>query len=333
MGVAIRDILLDNKKTVGWEALQGVAAVDANNALYQFLSIIRQPDGTPLMDSKGRITSHLSGIFFRSLNFIEKGINPVYIFDGTPPPLKTETIEQRRETRREAGVRWREALSLGDTEEAYRQARSSSRIDDFVLESVKELLTFMGIPWVEAPSEGEAQAACMVDQGAASYAVSQDYDALLFGAAVLVRNLTISGRKKVRGRSVVVAPERIVLADVLKGLSITREQLIDIGILVGTDFNPGARGIGPKTALKLVQKGEADAALQKYLPDLDPEPIRAFFLHPPVTSEYELAWNPPDAEGIYSMLVERHDFSEGRVMTALAKLRKSSGQKTLDRWF
>ncbi|MDI6718498.1 MAG: flap endonuclease-1 [Methanomicrobiales archaeon] len=333
MGVAIRDILIEYKKTVGWETLSGVAAIDANNALYQFLSIIRQPDGTPLMDSKGRVTSHLSGIFFRTLNFMEKGINPVYIFDGTPPRFKAETIEQRREIRRAAGERWREALSLGDMDEAYRQARSSSRVDDLVLESAKELLTLMGIPWIQAPSEGEAQAAWMVEQGAASYAVSQDYDALLFGAPVLVRNLTISGRRKVRGRSVVVSPERIVLADVLKGLSITREQLIDIGILVGTDFNPGVRGIGPKTALKLVLKGEADAALKEHLPDLDPGPIRAFFIHPPVESRYDLAWNPPDAEGVLSMLVDRYDFTEGRVQAALAKLRESSGQKTLDRWF
>ncbi|HZD42630.1 MAG TPA: flap endonuclease-1 [Methanomicrobiales archaeon] len=333
MGVAIRDILLDYRKSVGWEELSGVAAVDAHNALYQFLSIIRQPDGTPLMDSRGRITSHLSGILFRSLNFIEKGIKPVYIFDGTPPQFKSETVEQRREVRREADVRWREALAIGDMDEAYKQARSSSRIDDYVRQSAKELLTLMGIPWVEAPSEGEAQAAWMVERGDATYTVSQDYDALLFGSPLLVRNLTVSGRRKVRGRSIVIAPERIVLSELLEGLQITREDLINIGILVGTDFNAGVRGIGPKTALKLAQRGEVEAAIRENLPDENAELIREFFLHPPVTTEYRLAWEQPDEEKILSMLVDTHDFSYERVKSALQKIRESSGQKTLDRWF
>ncbi|MDD1655972.1 MAG: flap structure-specific endonuclease, partial [Methanomicrobiales archaeon] len=133
MGVALRDILVPYKKQVGWESLAGVAAVDAHNALYQFLSIIRQPDGTPLMDGQGRVTSHLSGILFRTLNFLELGIRPVFIFDGTPPDLKAGTIQERREVRREAGERWREALARGEVEEARKHAMASSRVDDFVI--------------------------------------------------------------------------------------------------------------------------------------------------------------------------------------------------------
>ncbi|HUK39136.1 MAG TPA: flap structure-specific endonuclease, partial [Methanomicrobiales archaeon] len=234
MGVDIRDLLLPYKKPVGWETLAGVAAIDAHNALYQFLSIIRQPDGTPLMDSRGRVTSHLSGILFRVLNFLEIGIRPVFVFDGTPPEFKSGTIAERKEIRREAGAKWEEAKARGDIAEARKHAQASSRVDEFVISSSKELLGLLGIPWVQAPSEGEAQAAQMVAKGNATYAVSQDYDLLLFGAPVLVRNLTVSGKRKVRGRTITVNPEKLLLSEVLDGLRLTREQLIQIGVLVGT---------------------------------------------------------------------------------------------------
>ncbi|MDD1661698.1 MAG: flap structure-specific endonuclease, partial [Methanomicrobiales archaeon] len=168
MGVDIRDILLPYKKVVGWETLAGVAAVDAHNALYQFLSIIRQPDGTPLMDSRGRVTSHLSGILFRVLNFLELGIRPVFVFDGVPPDFKGATIAERKEIRREAGAKWQAALAKGEVAEARKHAQASSRVDEFVVSSSKELLGLLGIPWVQAPSEGEAQAAHMVAKGSAT---------------------------------------------------------------------------------------------------------------------------------------------------------------------
>lgn len=333
MGVALRDILGDYKQTIEWDALRGTAGVDAHNALYQFLSIIRQPDGTPLMDREGRITSHLSGIFFRSVNFLEKGIRPVFIFDGKSPEFKADTIEKRRSAREEAGQRWEDALRRGDTEEAYRQARSASRIDERVIATSKELLERMGIPWIDAPSEGEAQAAYMVQKGDLRYAVSQDYDALLFGAPVLARNLTISGKRKVRGRMLTIKPERLILKDILSGLDLTREKLIEIGILIGTDFNPGIRGIGAKTALKIVQNDQFISTFQEKQPDFNPEPIREFFLHPPTTGEYVLSWKPVDEDGIIEMLCERYDFSRERLITSLDKLRGKAGQKTLDQWF
>ncbi len=333
MGVAIRDILADFKSTVEWESLTGVAAVDAHNALYQFLSIIRQPDGTPLMDREGRVTSHLSGLFFRTVNFIEKGIRPVYIFDGAPPEFKTATIEQRRESRRVAGEKWQEALEAGDIEEAYKQARSSSRVDLAVIESAKSLLDLMGIPAVDAPSEGEAQAAFMAARGDVSYPVSQDYDSLLFGAPVLVRNLTVSGKRKFRNRTLTIRPERVVLKEVLEGLEISREQLVEIGILIGTDFNEGIRGVGARTALKLVQQDAFAATLEEKMAGFDAAPVKEFFLHPPVTTGYDLTWTPPDEEGILELLCEGYDFSPDRVSGSLAKIVTKSGQKTLDQWF
>ena len=333
MGVAIRDILADCKEPLTWDDLAGTAAVDAHNALYQFLSIIRQPDGTPLMNGAGRVTSHLSGILFRTVNFLEKGIRPVYVFDGKPPEFKQETIDERRLIRVRADGAWKAALAEGDMEEAYRQASASSRVDSHILESSRELLDLLGAPRVQAPSEGEAQAAYMAQRGMVTYAVSQDYDSLLFGSPILVRNLTVSGRRKSRGRTITVNPERIVLSSLLNGLGLTREDLVEIGILVGTDFNPGIRGVGGKTALKIVRNGGFESTIADKQPDFDPAPIREFFLDPPVTDDYTLEWRPPDVEGVVSMLCDRYDFSEDRVRSALTRTPVKGTQKTLDAWF
>jgi flap endonuclease-1 len=333
MGVALRDIIAEYKTPVTWEALPGIAAIDANNALYQFLTIIRQPDGTPLMDRQGRITSHLSGILFRVSSFMEKGIKPVFVFDGKPAALKQATIDERRKLRDTAGEKWKEALERGDEEEAYKQARSSTRVDTTIIATAKELLGLMGVPVVQAPGEGEAQASYMVAKGDARYVVSQDYDTLLFGAPLLVRNLTVSGKRKIRGRQITVSPERIVLADTLAGLHLTREELIQIGILVGTDFNPGIAGVGAKTGLKIVQKGEFAAKIRDKQPDFDPAPVMDMFLHPPVTDEYSLAAGHPDPEGIRRMLVDGYDFSPERVDKAMEGFTVKAGQKTLESWF
>jgi flap endonuclease-1 len=285
------------------------------------------------MDSRGRVTSHLSGILFRVLNFLELGIRPVFVFDGVPPEFKGATIAERKEIRREAGARWQEALARGEVAEARKHAQASSRVDEFVIASSKELLGLLGIPWVQAPSEGEAQAARMVASGNATYAVSQDYDLLLFGAPVLVRNLTVSGKRKVRGRTITVNPEKLLLKEVMDGLHLTREQLVQIGVLVGTDFNEGIRGIGPKKAIQIVNDGKFDETLKEKLPNFDPEPVMEFFLEPPVTDEYALTWKPVNADGVRTMLCEGYDFSRERVNSALEKVKVSAGQKTLDRWF
>ncbi|MBT8507518.1 flap structure-specific endonuclease [Methanomicrobiaceae archaeon CYW5] len=333
MGVGLREILADYKTTVSWDALAGSAAIDGNNALYQFLTIIRQPDGTPLMDREGRVTSHLSGLFFRTATLMEKGIRPVYVFDGKPPDLKMRTIEERRAARSRAAEAWSEALAAGDEKEAYKQARSATRLDKETVEGAQELLRLMGVPYLTAPSEGEAQAAYMAQRGDVSYAVSQDYDSLLFGVPVLVRNLTVSGKRKIRGRTISVEPERIVLAEVLAGLSITRDDLIRMGILIGTDFNTGIRGIGPKTALKIVRAGTFDETMAEKAPETDVEPIFEFFRTPPVTTDYTVEWRTPDEDGIHDLLCNTYDFSSVRVKAVLEKMRSGSGQKTLDHWF
>lgn len=338
MGVDLGDLF--GKKEIEFSDLKGkIIAIDAYNTLYQFLSIIRQRDGTPLIDSHGEITSHLSGFLYRTTNLIEEGIKPVYVFDGAPPHFKNDTIEERKKLRTDAQEKWDEARERGDEEEAFKHAQASSRIKGNMIEDAKLLLEFMGIPVVQAPSEGEAQAAFMVQNKAAYAAGSQDYDAMLFGAPYIVRNLAVTGKRKLPGKGIFVdvRPELIELEKGLEVLGISREQLVDIGLLVGTDYNKGIKGIGPKKALKLIKKhGSIDEALR----ELDTEikhlqEIRDLFLHPDVTSDYELKWKKADGISITRFLCDKHDFSEVRVSKAVERLLEASdeGQKTLDKWF
>jgi flap endonuclease-1 len=342
LGVNLRDLV--PKTTVSLRDLGGESiAIDAYNALYQFLAIIRQPDGTPLKDHTGRVTSHLSGLLYRTANLVEMGIRPVYVFDGTPPALKEAEIKRRMRVKEVATVKYERALKAGKVEEAHRYAQATSRLKDYMTEDSKRLLDHMGIPWIQAPSEGEAQAAHVAKKRDTSYCASQDYDSLLFGAPMLVRNVTLSGRRKLPGKKVYVevVPETVDLQQTLTKLEITYEQLVDIGILVGTDYNPeGIKGIGPKTALKLVRKhGGLDKA-----PNLDeadfpvpPEHIRQMFLQPRVTDNYELEWREPDAETVVDFLCGERDFSEDRVKKALEKmthgLKELREKTTLEQFF
>ena len=349
MGVNLKDIIPDAAVHVinDLKELKGKSvAIDAYNALYQFLAAIRQPNGMPLMDSKGRVTSHLSGLFYRTINILEGGIKPVYVFDGRPPELKAREIEERIKVRVEAEKKFKEALAKGKLEEARTYAQASSRLTNEMINDAKALLTAMGIPWVQAPSEGEAQAAYMASKNDVWASASQDFDSILFGTPRLLRNLTISGRRKLPRKNVYVEikPELIDSVKLLKELGISREQLVDVAIFIGTDFNPeGVRGVGPKTALKLIKTyGSFEKAVQ-HLPSakvaFDHEEIRKIFLNPEVTDDYEIKWSPPNKDDVMKILVEHHDFSETRVRNALERLRKAYNEsvkgasKGLEAWF
>jgi len=344
MGVKIREIIPEAAvQKISLEALGGKAiALDAFNILYQFITIIRGPDGRPLMDRRGRITSHLSGLFFRTINLLKLGIKPIFVYDGRPPELKRATVEEREERRAEAARLYEQALSEGRIEEAQKYAKQAASLNEFIIESSKRLLTLMGLPVVQAPSEGEAQAAYLAARGDAYASGSQDFDSLLFGSPRLVRNISIVGRRKLPGRReyVEVEPELIHLDKLLKELGITREQLIDLAILVGTDYCEGVKGVGPKTALKLIKThGSAEKALKalgKSL-EVDPAEIRNIFLNPEVTKDYRIEWREIDREGVKRMLCDEHDFSEERVDKALNELRdalqKARGMTSLDQWF
>ncbi len=338
MGTDIGDVL--QRESVELEYFAGKKiAVDALNTLYQFISIIRQPDGTPLKDSQGRITSHLSGILYRVSNMVEAGIRPIFVFDGEPPEFKKEELEERKERREEAEKKWKEAIERG--EDAKKYAQAAARVDDYIIESSVKLLRLMGIPVVQAPSEGEAQAAYMTAKGDTDYTGSQDYDSLLFGSPRLARNLAITGKRKLPGKNVYVdvKPEVILLDENLKKLGISREQLVDVALLVGTDYNEGVKGVGAKKALSIIKKcGDIFKALKLLKAEIDIEriaKIREFFLNPVVTNEYDIKFGKPDVDGIMEFLCEEHDFSRERVEKAVEKL--SSGiearQMTLEDWF
>ncbi len=337
MGVDLGDLF--ETKEIELSDMKGkVVAIDAYNTLYQFLSIIRQRDGMPLIDSHGEITSHLSGFLYRTTNLVEERIKPVFVFDGEPPVFKNTTLDERKKIRVEAMERWEKAREAGD-EDAFKYAQASSYIKGNMVEDAKKLLDRMGVPVVQAPSEGEAQAAFMARNKDAYAVASQDYDALLFGAPVVVRNLAVTGKRKLPGKGIYIdiKPEIIDFENGLLKLGISREQLVDIAILTGTDYNEGIKGIGPKKAFKSIKKHNR---IERVLDELgieikNLEDIRALFLNPDVTADYELKWKKPDAKAIIKFLCDEHDFSEARVSKAIERLLEVSdeGQKTLDKWF
>jgi len=328
MGVKFKDIV--SPENIKFQDLESkIVALDAANVIYQFLSSIRQADGTPLMDQNRNITSHLSGILYRTSSLIEKGIKPVYIFDGISDALKKDTQDKRRELKEESQKKWDKALEEGKIEEARKYAVRSSRMSREIIEGSKKLLQLLGVPYIQALGEGEAQASYMVDRGDAWCVGSQDYDCILFGATRMVRNLTISGGKD--------NLELITLKKVLDDMEITREQLVDIAILVGTDFNRGVKGVGAKTGLKLIKEhGNIFNVLKKLEIELEVEPeiLRNIFLQHDVVEDYELKWKLPDSEGVIQFLCGDHDFSEPRVLSALDKFSKiDNKQKSLEDWF
>lgn len=342
MGCAITQLI--ESKEIQIEDLSGkVLAVDAFNVLFQFLTTIRQADGTPLMDSKGRITSHLNGLFNRTTSFMEKGLKLVFVFDGEPPKLKESEQTKRKELKKEAVKKFEEAKERGDTHEMRKYSSRMHNLNDDMIEEAKELLRALGLPVIEAPSEGEAQAAHLVKKGEAFAVVSQDADSLLFGAEKVVKNLSIAGkRKKVNRLSYdTVKPELISLSDTLNTLGIAHEQLIVLGILVGTDYNNGGvLGIGPKKGLKLVKEFGSDfnklfeSVEWKF--EFSWEEIYNLFVNMPVVNEYKLEWKSVDVERVKKLLCGEHDFSEETVDKKIKKLVEVKQDKTqgkLDKWF
>ncbi len=334
MGVQISKIL--PKKEIEIIDLSGkIIGVDAFLWLHQFLSIIRQPDGTPLKDSKGRITSHLSGIFYRSAKLLEKNIKLVWVFDGKPPGFKEYTTEERRNLKEEAYKKWKEALAKGDLREARKAAQATSFLTEDMIEQSKKLLEYMGIAVVQAPSEGEAQCSYLCEKNQVYSVASQDGDSLLFNSPRLIRNLSITGRRKLPRQDVYieVKPELIELKNVLKELGINRKQLIMIGILVGTDYNPGIKGYGPKRALDLVKKQKTLKNVLKKIEwnhNVPAESIFEFFLNPPV-EDVDIEFKQVEPDKIFKMLVEEHEFSQDRIEKAIKNLTEAK-QTSLGSW-
>ena len=335
---------LTEPKTVELQDLSGkTIAIDAYNTIYQFLSIIRQPDGYPLTDSKGNVTSHMSGLLYRTASLIEAGIEPVFVFDGKPHELKMGTINERRERREKAEKEWQKAVEEGDTRKAFTKAQQTSRMTPEILESSKELIGLLGLPVVHAPSDGEAQGAYMCAKGDVYASASQDFDSLLFGAPRLLRNVTITGRRKVPGKDVYrdVRTEIIDSKEFLEALGIDRPQLVDMCILMGTDFNAGIHGIGPKKGLKLIKdNGDIEGVLAHIGEEIPEYPqVRDIFLHGSYSDDYSVKAGDIDRDAVIEYM-RSHDFSESRVTSALDRIEASRKanrarrqQSSLDAWF
>ncbi len=339
MGVNLSPLIGEYKKQIKFSDLRNkVIAIDAFNTLYQFLSIIRDHAGRPLRDRSGRVTSHLSGLFYRNINLLKENIKPVYVFDGAPPPRKIKELEKRKQIKKESYRMYLEAIQRKDFEEARKYAAMAATLEDYMVDDSIKLLNLMGIPTVQAPSEGEAQASYMALKGDVWAVGSQDYDSFLFGAPRIVRNITLTGKIRYpsKGIEVKLEPELIYLDKVLKGLGITREQLVDIAILIGTDYNEGIKGIGPKKAYRLITTyGGIDkippSEVKIDIEDIDD--IRRLFLNPEVTDNYRLDFREVDHDGVIEFLCEEHDFSKERVAKALSELRERRSIRSLDQFF
>lgn len=333
MGTAIGELIESEREEIGLAFLSGrKVGIDSYNILYQFLSSIRGQDGTPLMDGEGRVTSHLTGLLYRTVNLLEKGIKPVFVFDGKPSELKMKTIQERVKIRTEAEKKHKDALEKGDMEGAKKYGSRALKLTGEMVDEAKKLVELLGLPLVQAPSEGEAQIAHMVSKGELYGCVTQDYDALLFGAPILLRNIASTGRRKVPGKNLYIdiSPEKIELERVLKSLNITRRKLIWLGILIGTDFNEKFPRIGPKTALELVRKHDSFGSIiaeTKHGPAFDYKDIEELFLKPKTTADYTIKFSAPHKEGVIELLCEEHDFSEERVRSALSKLESKASEK------
>jgi len=335
MGIAFKDLLISKEISID-EMKNKVLVVDSYNLLYQFITTIRSRDGSLLTDSKGNVTSHLIGIFSRTAKLLEKGLKLVFVFDGKPPKLKDAEREKRKTLKIEAEKKYQEALKEKDEEGMKKYASRTSRLTLEMVEEAKKLISAFGLPIVQAPSEGEAQAAYMTKKEGVFGVVSQDFDSLIHQAPKLIRNLSITGKRKLSSRLKYesVKPEMIDLAENLNHLGIDQNQLIVLAMLIGTDYNPGGiKGVGPKNALKLVKKHESDfdslfnEAKWKEFFDFDWEEVYYLIKKMPTTDDYELKWKDINIDGVRELLVKEHDFSEERVSKTLEKLSKKGENK------
>lgn len=339
MGVNLSPLVNPYKRIIKFSDLRNkIIAIDAFNTIYQFLTTIRDPFGRSLRDDRGNVTSHLSGLFYRNINLLKERIKLVYVFDGKPPIKKIRELERRKIIKSESYEKYLKALERRELEEARKYAAMAATLEEYMVKDSKILLNYMGIPVVQAPSEGEAQASYMAIKGDVWAVGSQDYDSFLFGAPRIVRNITLTGKIRYpsKGIEVKMMPELILLENVLEGLRITRDQLIDIAILIGTDYNEGIRGIGPKKAFELIKSYKSIEDLpeiKKYISLEDAYEIKNLFMHPETTDDYKLVFKKVDHEKIMEFLCEEHDFSRERVRKALSDLKKAISIRSLDQWF
>lgn len=302
-----------------------VIAIDALPAIYQMLAVIRDERGFFLRDSRGRITSHLVGLFNRTVRLLEEGVIPVFVFDGPPHPLRRKTLAQRREERERWWSEFVRAVEEGRRDEAVKLGKRAMIATREIVQSARRLLELMGAPVIQAPHDAEAQCAYIVKQGDAWCAATRDWDAFLFGCPRVLMHFKLSVSPSDWPK-----PRLYELEEFVRRSGITREMLVEIAILLGTDLNPGGvKGVGIKTALHLVRSfGTVERMIRagrvKWIwEDVTPEQIRRYFLEPPVLTRYDLRWREPDEDALIEFLVEEHDFNRERVLRRLTALKRA----------
>lgn len=355
MGTQIGKLLIKCRQEISYLDLHGKkVGIDAYNLIYAFLAPIRyqQTGGGYLTDSEGNVTSHLSGLFYKLTNWLPNNIRPVFIFDGKPPKFKEAEIKTRQEKKKEAAVKREEALAVGDLESAMKFAAVTSKITPQIVTDAKKLIEYFGLPTIQAASEAEAQGAFMVQEGNLDAMASQDYDSFLFGSPEVIRNLTVTRRRVATKDGLIeLTPEKVKLNELLQELQFTnRDQLILLGLLVGTDYNPkGIKGIGPKTALKLVHEYPTPESLFEYLTvkypleetfPFPPQMLLDYFREPEVIEGLQFTIQKPQLAKITEFLVEERDFTKARIENQLKrmvatrrKIKQKTDQQSLDRFF
>ena len=277
-------------------------------------------DGRPL-SRDGKPVAHIMGFLDRATTLIASGIDPVFVFDGRPHNLKRDTLNERRERKEGAKNRWKAAIEDGDMKAAKKLGPQIAEYTREMVQETKDLFDTLGVTWIEAPMEAEGAAAVRARRGEVHAVATQDWDALLYGSPIMIRNLMSHGTRKF-GRT--LTAERIVLSDVLEEHDITQEQLVDLGIMIGTDFHPGFRGIGPKTGLKLIKAHgslEAVAELKGHIVPDDIEDIRDLFHNHPIHANVNLPESGRAVEEHIRRFVQKErGFSEGRTERALERL-------------
>ena len=332
LGCNLRDLATAHPLELNEMAGQKIA-VDVFLNAYQFITSLVGQEGKPL-SFNGKPVAHLMGFLDRATWMLENGIEPVFIFDGRPHDLKLETLAGRKERKVEAVEKWEAAVEAGDMALAKKLGPQTAEYTRDMVAETKRLFDCLGLVWIEAPMEAEGAGAVRCAKGEVAAVASQDWDTLLYGSPVLIRNLTSHGRKKF-GR--VLTAEKVVLKEMLDTHEITKEQLVDLAIMIGTDFHPGIKGIGPKTGLKLIKEHgtmEAVAEVKEFEMPKDIETIRGLFLNHPVHPDPIPQAQRAVEKDLREFLQGEYGFSDGRLQRALDRLAsanhlKSENQPTL----
>ncbi|ORZ21134.1 flap endonuclease 1-like protein [Absidia repens] len=310
-------------------------AIDASMSIYQFMIAVRQQDGNVLMNDAGETTSHLMGMFYRTVRMIDNGIKPVYVFDGKPPTMKSGELAKRKARKEDAQAKMEEANETGTAEDVARFTKRTVRVTPEHNDECKRLLKTMGIPYIEAPCEAEAQCAELARAGKVYAAASEDMDTLTFSSPILLRHLTFSEQRK-------LPIDEVNLEVALAGLDMTMPQFIDLCILLGCDYVETIKGVGPSRAFSMIKEyGSIEKALphlpeklQSNIPiDWKYDEARLLFSKPDVTpgDTFDLKWEEPDVEAVVDFLVKDKGFSEDRIRKGCEKLSKNLKQATQSR--